>query len=104
MKASRCATRVVSDFKTEIPAKYRVDEYVVSPLSGRGSVEIAVQIHEEDGHANEHRAAYDEPLRQIGIHDCVENTQKKWAARGFDASASLKPGFGDGKRARRPGN
>ena len=74
------------------------------PVTLRGPVEIAAEVHREDGHANKDRAANDEPFGQIGIHDCVENAQEKRAARGFDACASFKPGFGDGERARRPRN
>ncbi len=73
-------------------------------MGARGSVKVAAQIHQEDGHANEHRAANDEPFGQIGIHNRVENAQEKRAARGFDACARFKPGFSDGERARRPRN
>jgi hypothetical protein len=46
---------------------------------------IAPQIHREDSHAYEHRTAHDEPLRQVGIHNCIENTHQKRPVGGFDA-------------------
>jgi hypothetical protein len=71
-----------------------------------GSVhhDVAPQVHRQDCHANKHRTANDEPLRQVGIHNCIENTHQKRSVCGFDACASFKPRFSHGERARRPRN
>src|SRR5579862_1269572 len=77
---------------------------ISSPVSRCGSAEIAAQIHGQDDHTNKNGAANDEPLGQIGIYNCVESMEKERAARGADACATFEPGFGDGKRTRRPRN
>ena len=74
------------------------------PLAAHGPAMIAPQIHREDCHANKHRTANDQPLGQVGIHNCIESTHQKRSVGGFDACASLKPRFSNGERARRPRN
>ena len=65
---------------------------------------IASQIHSQDHHTNKHSAANDKPLRQVGIHNGIENVHEKRAVRGFDSCASFKPNFSYSERTRRPGN
>ena len=74
------------------------------PLTLHGSVMIAPQVDQQDHHANKHSAANDEPLRQVGIYDCIEEMHQKRSVYGFDARADFKPRFGHCERARRPRN
>ncbi len=75
-----------------------------SPLTARSSAMIAPQVHRQDRHANKHRAANNEPLRQVGIYNCIENMHQKRSVCEFDTYASFKPRFSNGERARRPRN
>ena len=75
-----------------------------SPLSVRCPAMIAPHIHTEYHHANKHGTANHEPLWQVGIHNCIENTHEERTVREFDACASFKPRFSYGERARRPRN
>ena len=59
---------------------------------------IASQIHSQDHHTNKHSAANNEPVRQVGIHNCIENMHEKRAVRGLDACESFKPRFSHGER------
>jgi hypothetical protein len=65
---------------------------------------IAPQVHRQDSHANKHRAANNEPLRQVGIYNCIENMHQKQSVWGFDTCASFTPRFSRGERARQPRN
>jgi len=67
-------------------------------------MKTASQIHAQYPHTHEYRAANDEPLRQVGIHDRIENTHEKRSVRGFDARTSFKPRFSQSERARQPRN
>ena len=69
-----------------------------SPLSVRSPVTIAPEVHTEYGHTNKHRAANHDPLRQVGIHNRIQNSHQKRTVCGFDACASFKPRFSDGER------
>ncbi len=73
------------------------------PLAARVPAQIAPQINPYDRHANKDCAANDKPLRQVGVHNCIENTHEQ-SARGFDACASFKPRFNNRERTRRPGS
>jgi len=79
-------------------------ELFISPLSRRVPRKIAPQIHREDRQTDKHRAANDDPWRQVGIHNGVEHAQKKGSLCRRDARASFKPHFCHGERARRPRN
>jgi len=63
-----------------------------------------VQIHSKYRRAYKHRAAHDEPLRQVGIDNRVENMHQKRPVRGFDACTGFKPRFKHSERARQPRN
>lgn len=76
----------------------------ISPPTVRSPATVSAQVHTQHRHANKHRAANHDPLRQVGIHHCIENTDEKRSVRGFDARASLKPRFSYGERAWRPRN
>ena len=51
---------------------------------------IARQVHRQDRHADKHREAHNEPLRQVGIHNCIESMHQKLSVCGFDACASSR--------------
>jgi hypothetical protein len=74
-------------FRKKISAQLR------SPPTVRSPVTISPHIHTVYHRANKHRAANHDPLRQVGIHHCIENTDEKRSVSGFDARASLKPRF-----------
>ena len=65
---------------------------------------VATQIHTYYCCAHKHSAATDDPLRQVKIHDSVENTHQKRSACGFDPCPSFKPCFSQVERARQPRN
>jgi len=65
---------------------------------------IPPQVHRQDRHANKYRAANNEPFRQVGIYNRIENMHQKRSVCGFDTCASFKPRFSHGERARRPRN
>ena len=100
----RCYISRVENGHTIPSLSKEVFEPSASPLTARGPAMIAPQIHPYERHANEHRAANDEPVRQVGIHNGIENAHQKRPVCGFDACASFKPRLSHGERARRPGN
>ena len=75
-----------------------------SPLSIRRPATISPEVNTEYRHANKHRAANHEPLRQVGMHNRIKDTHEKRSVRRFDTCASFKPRFSYGERALRPRN
>ena len=75
-----------------------------SPHTVHSATQIAPQINTQDRHADNHCNANDEPLRQVGVDNCIEHVHEERSMRGFDACSSFELGFGHGERARWPGN
>jgi len=75
-----------------------------SPLIGPSPAKISPYVHAQYHHANEHRTANDTPLRQVGIHNRIENAHQKGSVRRFNARPSFKPRFSQGQRTRQPRN
>jgi len=63
-----------------------------------------MQIHEQYHRAEKHCTTNDGPIRQVGIYNCIENTQEKRPACRCDTGSSFEPRFCHGERARQPRN